>query len=81
MYIQEEVIRMSSMISLRLDEKDLNLFKSFAKAHGKTLSDFLRESALERIEDQYDLALLREAMENPNPEYISHEELKKELGF
>lgn len=42
-------------ISLRVPENELNIFKSYAKHNNKTLSEMIRITMLERIEDEYDL--------------------------
>ena len=68
-------------ISLRINDSDKELFKAYAKAHGLTLTDFIKETVLERIEDDYDLQELREALKEPNPVYYTSDEVKKELGF
>ena len=68
-------------ISVRLSSEDSLLFREYAKAHGMTLTELIRSSVLEKIEDDYDLQELREALKNPNPEYFSIDEVDKELGF
>jgi len=54
-----------STISLRLNDVDAQLFKSYADSHGITLTDLIRNAVLEKIEDEYDLVELREALANP----------------
>ena len=49
-------------ISLRLNEADTKLFKSYAKMNGMTISELVRSSVIERIEDEYDLNLYKEAI-------------------
>ena len=44
-----------SVISLRVPENELNIFKSYAKHNNKSLSEIIRIAMLERIEDEYDL--------------------------
>ena len=70
-----------STVSLRLNEMDAQLFKSYADAHGITLTDLFRNAVLEKIEDEHDLKELREALANPNPVYYTLEEVEKELGL
>ena len=41
-------------ISLRISEEDLELAKEFGKVKGKSVSELLRESLLEKIEDYMD---------------------------
>ena len=42
-------------ISLRLNEADSMLFKKYAELHGISVSELLRRSVLEHIEEEYDL--------------------------
>ena len=70
-----------STVSLRLNDADAQLFKSYADSHGITLTDLIRNAVLEKIEDEYDLAELREALANPNPVYYTLEEVEEELGM
>ncbi len=68
-------------VSIRLNDEDTLLFKSYAELNGLTLSDLFRESVIKRIEDEYDLRLYYEAMEEykKNPITYTHEEMKKML--
>lgn len=47
-------------ISLRLNKEDAELFKKYAKFHGITMSELVRSSVIERIEDEYDLKVYEE---------------------
>ncbi len=49
-----------SIISLRVPEKELNIFKSYAKHNNSTLSEIIRITMLERIENEYDLNAFEE---------------------
>lgn len=49
-----------STISLRVPEKELNIFKAYAKHNNSTLSETIRITMLERIEDEYDLKVFEE---------------------
>lgn len=51
---------MSTTISLRVPEKELNIFKAYAKHNNSTLSEIIRITMLERIEDEYDLNVFAE---------------------
>ena len=42
-------------ISLRLNESDSKLIRSYAELNGLSLSELFRQAVLERIEDEYDL--------------------------
>lgn len=70
-------------ISLRLSEADALLFKKYAELNGITLSELVRRSVLERIEDEYDLNAYEEAMAEfkANPVTCSLDEVEKELGL
>ena len=49
-----------STISLRVPEKELNIFKAYAKHNNSTLSEVIRVALLERIENEYDLKVFEE---------------------
>lgn len=68
-------------ISLRLSEADSILFKKFAEMKGITVSELIRSSVTERIEDEYDLKVYKKAMQEfkKNPVTYSLEEVEKKL--
>lgn len=70
-------------ISLRLNDEESMLFKKYAELNGLTVSELVRQSVLERIEDEYDLKAYEEAMEEyrKNPVTYSHEEVAKMIGL
>ncbi len=72
-----------STISLRLDDEESNLFKSYAKLHGISISELVRSAVLERIEDEYDLKAYKKAMTEykKNPVTFTLDEVEKELGL
>lgn len=49
-----------SIISLRVPENELNIFKNYAKYNNTTLSDVIRTTLLERIEAEYDLDVFKD---------------------
>ena len=71
------------MIALRVKPEEENAIKAYAEMHGMTVSEFLRKSALEKIEDECDLKLYHEAMEEykANPITYTHKEVAKILGI
>jgi RHH-type rel operon transcriptional repressor/antitoxin RelB len=69
-----------STISLRIDEKDAFLIKKYASLKKISVSELLRNSTIEKIEDEFDLALFDKAFEEMTTTY-SLDEVKKELGF
>lgn len=47
----------SATMTIRLDSSEKELISSYAKAFGISASDFVRRTALERIEDELDLQI------------------------
>lgn len=71
-----------STISLRVSDRDDMLIRKYAELHNLDLSTFIRQTVLEKIEDEYDLALFDKVWaEEKDQEKITHENLKKELGL
>lgn len=72
----------STTMTIRLNADDKDLISAYAKAFGQSVSDFMRESALERIEDELDMkawdAAKREYDRNPIS-YSSSEVAEKYL--
>ena len=61
-------------MTMRLDETDAKVVRKYAEFEGKTISDFIRDAVFEKIEDQQDLATLREAIAVDDG--VPHEELR-----
>lgn len=73
-----------SMISLRVPEQELALFKDYAKINNISLSEVIRNTMLERIEDEYDLKVFAEYEEKKAAGELktyTHEEVWSELGL
>ena len=70
-------------ISIRLNEEDAKLIKSYAKLNKTTISEFVRNAIMEKIEDEYDLDCYYKAMEEfkKNPKTYTHEEVKRMLNI
>jgi len=68
-------------LSLRLSNEDAALIKKFAELHGMTVSELVRQSVLERIEDEYDIKAYNNAIEEykSNPVTYSHDEVVRML--
>ncbi len=64
-------------ISLRLSDEDANLIRQYAKINGITVSELVRQSVLERIEEEFDLKSYEKAIAayRQNPITYSHEEV------
>ena len=70
-------------ISLRLNEADSMLFKKYAEMNGISVSELLRRSVLEHIEEEYDIQACKEAIAEyrENPITYTLDEVEKELGL
>lgn len=70
-------------ISLRLNEADSMLFKKYAELHGISVSELLRRSVIEHIEEEYDLQAYEEAIAeyHENPITYSLDKVEKELSL
>ena len=70
-------------VSLRLNDSDSQLIKAYAEMNGISVSELLRRSVLERIEDEFDLKAYEKAMEEyrANPVTYSLEDVMKELDL
>lgn len=70
-------------ISLRLSDEDSTLIKKYAELNKISVSDLIRQTVIERIENEYDLQLFDKAMKEykNNPVTYSLDEIEKELGL
>ncbi|MBF1736054.1 MAG: CopG family transcriptional regulator [Trueperella pyogenes] len=68
-------------MTMRLDETDAEVVRKYAEFEGKTISDFVRDAVFEKIEDQQDLATLREAIAVDDGVRYTHEQVLAELGL
>lgn len=70
--------------SIRLTNEEKNLAVSYAKLHAMSLAEAFKKALFERIEDEYDLAIAREAQreyEENGRESRPIEELWQELDI
>ena len=81
MYYREEMLYMT--ISLRLSDEDAMLIKKYAELNKISVSDLIRQTVLERIENEYDLELFEKAMSEykNNPVTYSLDDTERELGL
>lgn len=70
-------------ISIRLNEQENEMIKTFAKINNMSVSEFIRKAVMVRIEDEIDLQDYQKAMADfkKNPVTYSMEEVAKELGL
>lgn len=73
-----------NIFSLRISDNDKKVIENYAKLKGIPISELLRNSVLEKIEDEIDIDLYNQAMQeySANPEEaILFGEAMKELGL
>lgn len=70
-------------LTIRISHEDKILLKEYAKFNGITLSDLIRQSALEKAEEMIDRELYKMAVEvsERNEETFTHEQVLKDLGL
>lgn len=71
------------MLSLRLSDEDTMLIKKYAEINKLSVSELIRQSVMEKIENEYDLEAFEAAMAQyrDNPVTYSLDEVEKELGL
>ena len=74
---------MSYMLAVRLDPDLEDRLTFMARRSGRSKSDFVRRAIEDRIEEMECIALLEEAMRDPDArkKAISHEQMRRELGL
>lgn len=70
-------------ISLRLSEEESILIRQYAELKNLSVSELIRQSVLERIEDEIDIEVYNKALAEykKNPTTYTLDEVEKELGF
>ena len=70
-------------ISLRLSDEDTLLIKKYAELNKLSVSDLIRQTVMERIENEYDLAAFDKAMAEfkDTPVTYSLDDVERELGL
>lgn len=71
------------VISLRLNDRDAALVKDYAAMNNMSVSDLIRQSVIDRIEDEYDLRAYDKAMAEfqKNPKTYTLDEVEEALGL
>lgn len=70
------------MLAVRLDPDLESRLSAVAKRTGRTKSFYARQAIIEKIEELEDIALLEEALRDPDAgQRISHEQMMRELGL
>ena len=70
-------------LSLRLSDEDAALIRRYADMNGMTVSELVRRSVIERIEDEFDLKLYEKAMADFKADPVAYtlDEVESELGL
>ena len=71
-------------ISLRVPDRELSIFKDYAKINNTSLSEIIRRAMIERIETEYDMSVFEEYEKDKatgNIKTYSHDDAWKELGL
>lgn len=66
-----------STITVRLNDEENKVFNSYAKVHGIPLSTLMKNSLIEKMEDELDLELIKEYENNVSKHTYSQEEVEK----
>lgn len=68
--------------TVRMSDRDKALMESYAEFYGITLSEFIRQSVLERLEDEFDIRSADEAYSEylEDPETVPFEDVKRKYG-
>ena len=67
-------------VSVRFDEEIENRLAVLAKQTGRTMSYYIREAVIEKLEDMEDIYIAEKRLENPGPT-SAMEALERELGL
>lgn len=70
-------------ISVRLDNEEADLIRAYAKLKGISVSELVRKSVIEAIEDELDLKAYDQAMREyrEHPVSFSLDEVEREMGL
>lgn len=68
--------------SIHFNKKEDMLIRKYVELHNLDLSTFIRETLIEKIEDEFDLTLFNKVWEEEQAEtHIAHNQVKKELDL
>ncbi len=70
-------------ISINLGDEDSLLIEKYASRRDMTVSDFVRQTVMEKIEDEYDLECYEKAMEEfrADPTTYTSDDIGRMLGL
>jgi uncharacterized protein (DUF1778 family) len=70
-------------MNIRLDCEDKALIRSYAKLHGRSVGEVMREAILTKIEDEFDLRDFKTAKAEfeKDPVTVSHAAIMEKYGL
>ena len=70
-------------VSLRLTDEDSALIKKYAELNGMSVSDLIRQSVMDRIENELDLSAYEKALAEYRTDPVTYtlDEVERELGL
>lgn len=70
-------------LTIRLDKGDKQMIAHYAKLHGLTMAELIKDTVLEKIEDEVDLEIYEKAIAEYNADPVSYslEDTRKILGL
>jgi hypothetical protein len=71
-------------VTLRLNKEEQNIFEEVVDLYGGKLSTAIKQLALDKIQEEYDLQLIRDFEErekNNEVEFITFDDLRKDLNL
>ncbi|MCI1284357.1 MAG: DUF6290 family protein [Lacticaseibacillus songhuajiangensis] len=71
----------TTVTSLRLKTSQYKLVKELADFHGVTVTTFMRNTILERLEDENDYKDAVESVKSSDGKVVTREEIMSELGM
>lgn len=70
------------MVSVRLSQEEEFVFRQYAKIQGKSISEMIRSTVLEKIQEEHDIDVYRASMEEvrAGDEVMSQEDVEGRLN-
>lgn len=68
-------------ITVRLNEEEIKAFNAYAELNDIPLSTLLKRTLEEKMEDEFDMSVIKAYEREPATETYTHEEMKMELGL
>ena len=75
---------MMTTVTLRLNKEEQSIFEEVVDLYGGKLSTAIKQLALDKIQEEYDLQLIRDFEErekNNEVEFITFDDFRKELNL